>query len=65
MPKFVTRKWIEVNDLLGGQCSIKKNIRFKTPMPRLDLCDYSDVYIITKGTELLKALLMVAKEIKS
>ena len=27
--KFVTRKWIEVNDLLGGQHSDSKNIRFK------------------------------------
>ena len=26
-----------------------KNIRFKTPVIRSDLCDYSDVYIIVKG----------------
>ena len=24
--KFVTRKWIEVNDLSGGQYSVNKNI---------------------------------------
>ena len=36
-PKFVTRKWIDVNDLSGGQYSINKNIRFKTPMLRSDL----------------------------
>ena len=26
--KFVTRKWIEVNDLSTSQYSVKKNIRF-------------------------------------
>ena len=45
----MTRKWIEINDLLGAQYSIKKNIRLKTPMLRLDLCDYSDAYIVVKG----------------
>ena len=42
--KFVTRKWIEVNNLSGGQYSVNKNIRFKTRM--LDLCDYSDAYLL-------------------
>ena len=27
--KFVTRKWIEVNDLSSGQYSVNKNVRFK------------------------------------
>ena len=27
---FVTKKWVEVNDLSSGQYSVKKNIRFKT-----------------------------------
>ena len=48
--KFVTRKWIKVNDLAGSQCFSNKNIRFKTPVLRLDLCGYSDVYIIVKAT---------------
>ena len=30
--KFLTRKWIEVNDLLGDQYSVDKNTRFNTPM---------------------------------
>ena len=47
--KFVTRKQIEVNDLSSGQYLAKKNIRFKTPMLRLDLCDYSDADIAVKG----------------
>ena len=40
--RFVTRKWIEVNDLSGGQYSTIKNVSFKTPMVRSHLCDYSD-----------------------
>ena len=47
--KFVTRKWIEGNDLSSGQYSANKNIRFKTTMLRLDLRDYSDAYIVLKG----------------
>ena len=37
---FLTRNWIEINDLSGSQYSINKNIRIRTPMLRLDLCDY-------------------------
>ena len=48
MSKFVTRKWIQVNDLSGGKYSVNKSIRFKTPMLRSDLCDYSDAYIVEK-----------------
>ena len=43
VPKFVTKKWVEVNDLSRGQYSINKNIRFKISVFRSDLCDYSDV----------------------
>ena len=32
--KFVTRKWIEFNDLSGSQCSFNKNIRFRAPVLR-------------------------------
>ena len=48
--KFVAKKWIEVNNSLGGQYSTNKNIRGKSPMLRSDLCDYSDAYIVVKGT---------------
>ena len=47
--KFVTRKWIEINELSNGQNSVNKNTSFKTPMPRSDLCDYSVAYIVAKG----------------
>ena len=32
VPKFVKRKWIEVNDLSGDQHSTNKNLRLKSPM---------------------------------
>ena len=48
--RFVARKWFEVNDLSGSQYYVNNNIRFRTPMLRSDLCDYSDVYIVVKGT---------------
>ena len=47
--KFVTKKWIKVNDLSSDQYSVNKNIRFKTSMLRLDLCIYGDEYIAVKG----------------
>ena len=34
----------------SGQYSVNKNIRFKTSVLRSNLCDYSDVYIVVKGT---------------
>ena len=52
--KFITKTWIEVNDLSSGQYSVNKNIRFKTPMLITDLCDYSDAYIVVKGTIAVK-----------
>ena len=48
---FATRKWIEVNNLSGSQYSVNKNKRFKTPVLKSDLCDYSDPYIVVKGTK--------------
>ena len=46
--KFVTRKWIRINDLSSGQYFVK-NTRFKSPMVRSGLCDYSKAYIVVKG----------------
>ena len=39
---------IEGNDLLGGQYSINKNIRFKISVLRSALFYYSDAYIVLK-----------------
>ena len=48
--KFRTRNWVETNDDIRGEYSPNKQIRFKTAMVRLSLCDYSDVYILVKGS---------------
>ena len=47
---FVTKNWVKVNNLSSGQYSVNKNTKFKTWMLRSDLCDYSDAYIVVKGT---------------
>ena len=49
VPRFITKKWIEVNNQSGRSNSTSKQIRFKTSMLRFDLCDYSDAYILVKG----------------
>ena len=50
LPRFVTKKWIEVYDRSEKNYSVNKEIRMKTPMLRSDLCDFSDAYIVVKGT---------------
>ena len=49
LSKFVTREYVKVNSLSNAY-NENKSIRFKTPMLRSNLCDYSDVYILVKGT---------------
>ena len=48
MPRFITKKWIEVYGQSGGAYNTNKQIRFKTSMLRSDLCDYNDKYIVVK-----------------
>ena len=50
LPRSVTKKWIEVCDQSGKNHDVHKEIRIKTPMLRSDLCDFSDAYIVVKGT---------------
>ena len=49
LSKFVTREYVKVNSLLNTY-NENKSIRFKTPMLRSNLCDYSVAYILVKGT---------------
>ena len=49
LPKFVTKKWIEVYDQSQGNYNINKEIRIKISMLRSDFCDFSDAYIVVKG----------------
>ena len=47
--KFVTREYVRVNSL-SNTYNENTSIRFKAPMLRSNLCDYSDAYILVKGT---------------
>ena len=49
LSEFVTREYVEVNSLSNAY-NENKSIRFKTPMLMSNLCDYSDAYILIKGT---------------
>ena len=49
LSKFVTREYFRVNSL-SNTYNENKSIRFKTPMIRSNLCDYSDAYILVNGT---------------
>ena len=49
LSKFVTREYVEVNSLFNTY-NENKSIRFKKPRLRSNLCDYSDAYILVKGT---------------
>ena len=48
LSKFGNREYVKVNNL-SNTYNENKSIRFKTPMLRSDLCDYSDAYILVKG----------------
>ena len=48
--KFRTKNWVEINDESRGAYSVNSQIKFKTTMLKSSLCDYSDAYILVKGT---------------
>ena len=48
LSKFVTREYVRVNSL-SNMYNENKSIRFKTPMLRSNLCNYSDAYVLVKG----------------
>ena len=49
LSKFVTREYVRVNSL-SNTYNESKSIKFKTSILRSNLCDYSDAYILAKGT---------------
>ena len=49
LPRFVTKKGIEVYDQSERNYSPNKEIRIKTSMLRSDLCNFSDAYIVVEG----------------
>ena len=64
LPKFVTKKWIEVYDQSEGNYNVNKEIRIKTSMLRSDLCDFSDAYIIVKGNIIVNKKTFAADDIE-
>ena len=58
--RFTSRNWVEINNesrvtygnnkFNNNDDDINNNIKFKTSMIRSGLCDYSDAYILVKGT---------------
>ena len=68
--KFRTKNWVEINDESRGTYNVNSQIKFKTTMLKSSLCDYSDAYILVKGTititgaKLMQQLDKQMKEIK-
>ena len=48
--KLRARSWVEINDESRGTYNVNSQVKFKTTMLKSSLCDYSDAYIIVKGT---------------
>ena len=65
LPKFVTKKWIEVYDQSEGNYNVNKEIRIKTSMLRSDLCDFNDAYIVVKGNITVNEKTFTANDFKA
>ena len=50
LSKFRTKNWIEINYESRGAYNVNSQIKLKTTMLKSSLCDYSDAYIVVKGT---------------
>ena len=48
--KFRTNNWVEINHESRGTYNVNSQIKFKTTILKSSLCDYSDAYILVKGT---------------
>ena len=48
--KFRTKNLVEINDESRGTYNVNSQTKFKTTMLKSSLCDYSDAYILVKGT---------------
>ena len=44
------KNWVELNDESRGTYNKDNQVRFKISLLRPSLCDYSDAYILLKGT---------------
>ena len=53
IPRSISKKWTEFHDQSRSaedRYEPSEQIRFKTSILRSDLCDFSDAYIVVKGT---------------
>ena len=48
--KFSTKNWVEIYDDSHGTYNTNSQVKSKTSMLKSSLCDYSDAYILAKGT---------------
>ena len=48
--KFRRKTWVEINDESRGTYNSNNQIKLKPAMLKSSLCDYSDAYILVKGT---------------
>ena len=48
--KFSTKNRAEIKEDLCGKYNNNSQIKFKTSMVKSSLCDYSDTYILLRGT---------------
>ena len=48
LPKFTTKKWIEIFHQSIIISNPNKDIKFKTTQLRSDLCDFNEPYIVIK-----------------
>ena len=58
VPRFITKKWVEVHDQSGSaddRYKPNKQIRFKISILRSDLRDFSDAHIVVKGEVIVTA----------
>ena len=48
--KFGIKKWTEINNKTRRRSKTNRQIKFKTTMSKSSLCNWSDAYILVKGT---------------
>ena len=65
LPRFVTKKWIDVYDQSEKNYSVNKEIRIKSSMLRSDLCDYSNAYIVLKRNITVTKKIFTADDIEA
>ena len=65
LPRFVTKKWVEVYDQSEKNDNPNKEMRIKTSMLRSDLCDFNDAYIVVKGNYTVNKKIFTADDFEA